>query len=1025
MWNLELNPGSTTAGIILESSSRTSLNVTVDEGTSTITIAGNSRVGVTDLVLPSGVMGMGDQGPVIYSVTAISREAFSRSQLKSITIPYTVKRMDGLSFNNCSNLETVVFEDGGMSLINTSSFANCPNLKNVTLHNGLREIGPTAFSGSGLTSIEIPASVTEIGHDAFQGCQSLATVTFKGDGLTKIGENAFKGTVLTGIDLPSTLQEIGDGAFYGINTLTSITIPALVETLGSEVFYLSGLTSVKFLGNKITEFSAKTFGQTPLTDITIPNGVETIKQEAFQLCEELESVTIPASVTTIEKWAFQDDPKLTKITYLGETEPAIADKAFGRDYQTPIVPGRKIYLPKGKGDPSTDWHYEKWGVASVNDLIFSGWEYDSSKKTLSMDKTVINNVTADGKKLTIGDNSALDLSELSLPDSAKDVDPAITDAYAITAIAPGAFKQNAKLTKITLPATVTKIGDNAFAGTITELHLLHETPDNLEMHVSGLDKSSCVVYVPNDKLKNFHTTDPDPYWSWNGFPYILEEGGEMVAINYEDKDGNAWAPDKSLLSEGSLFATKAPVGQTFVYVLNFATKDSSLVFRSKDNPAPNVFSSKNDTILTLATNEKKDWTLIVTVLGPIKENTVADEIVIIENDTYKKDGTEDSFNGTITETTTPKLTIGTSANKEIKITMKDVEVKDKNGEDGTTTIEQYTKTYLTLEGTNNNLGKLTNNGTLILTSANRKAIKLKGSITNAGTFMDSTGIVTSVGGAANLAILPMSDQTVITGGSAKLEAKAKVGENAGSVITDYVWFKKGADGEWTQVKPALPAPNLLSSRSSLLRDATTEKDNELTVESADASEYRCEVTSKDEATGNIVTTLTVFATVTLSDPTPDPVTYSVILPEVEGAKTDPQANTYWRTEGDSFSFTLTLDAEYDQSKPIVKVGDKEIKPNAAGKYVIESIYEDIKISISGIEKNTTVGNAEVEAGEAKVWSDNGVLHIYTPVPARVRVVNFIGSPVKDLGTVNGDTQTTLPKGSYIIVIGDSTTKIAL
>ncbi|WP_455623544.1 leucine-rich repeat protein [Parabacteroides sp.] len=995
----------------------TSLNITVDGNS--ITIGSNSIARVATLALPSYAIDV--RNNTMYTVTAITDQAFSRNGgLISITIPPTVRRLGALVFNDCSKLTTVVFENGsGVSHIYNSTFKKCPNLTTVTLPGNLQIISDNAFEGSGLASIEIPGSVTEIGDEVFKDSKNLATVTFKGDGLTKIGTSAFEGTALTGIELPSTLQEIGGGAFHSVSALTSVTIPESVKTLGRQSFYKSGLTSVEFLGNNITVFGGGSFGKTQLTDITIPDGVETIEMEALNVCEKLESATIPASVTTIETRAFRDNPKLTKITYLGTAEPAIASKAFHLSLNEVIVPDRKIYLPNG--DPSGTWNPESWGVASMSDLIFTeakGWEYDSSAKTLTLDKTVINNVTADGKKLTIGDNSALDLSELSLPDSAKDVDPAITDAYAITAIAAGAFKQNAKLTKITLPATVASVGTDAFAGTITELHLLHADSTTLTMKASGLNKD-CEIYVPKDKLANFHSDDP--YKNWNGFAYILAEGGKTVAINYVDKDGNAWPYAESLVSDDSFLATKAPVGQTFAYTLKHAESDSTLTIKDQTG-----LTYENDIVkLVTPADASAVWTLTVSVFGPINEDT-SDQITIKSEGEYNKDNTEDkSFNGTIEKINTGTLIIGTDVPTEINITVRDVQVNKTGNDNGITTVKSDTKAILTLEGTNNNLGDLTNNGTLTLTATDRTKIKLDGSITNAGTFMDSTGIVTSVGGAANLTISPMSDQTVITGGSVKLEAKAKVEENAGSVITDYVWFRKGADGEWTQVKPALPAPNLLSSRSSLLRDATTEKENELTVNSANASEYRCEVTSKDEPMGNIITTLTVFATVTLSDPAPDPVSYSVILPEVEGAKTDPQANTYWRTEGDSFSFSLTLEAEYDQSKPVVKAGDKVIEPNADGKYVIESIYEDITISITGIEKNTTVGNAEVEGGEAKVWSDNGVLHIYTPIPARVRVINFIGSPVKDLGTVNGDTQTTLPKGSYIIVIGEKTVKIAL
>lgn len=76
-------------------------------------------------------------------------------------------------------------------------------------------------------------------------------------------------------------------------------------------------------------------------------------------------------------------------------------------------------------------------------------------------------------------------------------------------------------------------------------------------------------------------------------------------------------------------------------------------------------------------------------------------------------------------------------------------------------------------------------------------------------------------------------------------------------------------------------------------------------------------------------------------------------------------------EGGSFSFSLTLEADYDQSTPIVKVGDKVIEPTSDGKYEIKGIASDITISITGIMKNATVGNAELESNDLKSGDRTG------------------------------------------------------
>ena len=91
---------------------------------------------------------------------------------------------------------------------------------------GLTIIGDDAFgSCSGLTSVEIPSSVTSTGECAFRGCSGLTSVTFgEGSRLESIGFEAFYGcSGLTSVEIPSSVTSIGSYAFYGCSGLTSVT----------------------------------------------------------------------------------------------------------------------------------------------------------------------------------------------------------------------------------------------------------------------------------------------------------------------------------------------------------------------------------------------------------------------------------------------------------------------------------------------------------------------------------------------------------------------------------------------------------------------------------------------------------------------------------------------------------------------------------------------------------------------------------------------------------------------------------
>jgi hypothetical protein len=56
------------------------------------------------------------------------------------------------------------------------------------------EIGRGAFFGcSGLTSVEIPVSVTKIGDEAFKNCYNLNIVIDNTKNNVKVGKDAFEG----------------------------------------------------------------------------------------------------------------------------------------------------------------------------------------------------------------------------------------------------------------------------------------------------------------------------------------------------------------------------------------------------------------------------------------------------------------------------------------------------------------------------------------------------------------------------------------------------------------------------------------------------------------------------------------------------------------------------------------------------------------------------------------------------------------------------------------------------------------
>ena len=210
------------------------------------------------------------------------------------------------------------------------------------------KLGHYIFYGcSGLTSLTIPSSVTEIGVDAFNGCWKLTSLTIP-SGVTSIGYSAFWGcSGLTSLTIPSGVTSIGIYAFDGCSGLTSLTIPSSVTSIGGGAFWgCSGLTSLT-IPSSVTEIGESAFiGCSGLTSLTIPSGVTSIGNYAFAGCSGLTSLILPSSVTWIGDEAFRGCSSLTSIYAYLEKIPELGSNVFtGCNAKNCI-----LYVPTGTLD---------------------------------------------------------------------------------------------------------------------------------------------------------------------------------------------------------------------------------------------------------------------------------------------------------------------------------------------------------------------------------------------------------------------------------------------------------------------------------------------------------------------------------------------------------------------------------------------------------------------------------------------------------------------------------------------------
>ena len=434
----------------------------------------------------------------------------------------------------------------------------------LVVEEGVTGIGNNAFRyASKLISVTLPTSLTRIGHMTFIHCWNLPMVKLPA-GITHIGDEAFKGCDSLVLDsLPAALQEIGAGAFSWCKKLSAVTIPAGVKKIGKEAF--AGCSSLLTItvedGNAnyivvdgvLFNKEKTTLVQYPAgrvaTSYVIPKEVTSIGEYAFNSAENLTAVTIPAGVISIGEWAFSNCSKLTSITI-----PA-AVKEIG-------------HYALGSCRSLTEIKVE---AANTTYTSADGVLFDKAKKTLIKYPEGRSAATyAIPAGVTNIEEDAFGRSEkltsITIPTSVKKIGEGAFQGSGLTSavipegvdtISSGLFSWCEKLASVTLPASVKAIGDGAFYGckNLKSLTVGAKTPPAIrdKYIFLGIPVANVTLTVPKGS-KAAYAAAP----VWKEFKQI----GESTV-------GNVALPEARIYAAGGrlylTLQTTAPVG---VYTLN-------------------------------------------------------------------------------------------------------------------------------------------------------------------------------------------------------------------------------------------------------------------------------------------------------------------------------------------------------------------------------------------------------------------------------------------------------------------------
>lgn len=202
-----------------------------------------------------------------------------------------------VDFDNWSNLK----------YIGAYAFSMMPNLESFTLTNniqiGMRKNASNAFQGSGLK--ELIVNTEKVPKNFASGCTKLNTLVL-GSGVEEIPDSAFAGSAITELDVPASVKKIENWAFVDCKALKKVTIHG--ETV---------LNTVPFAGCDIKEFVIENGAKVTCTDNPFrPSGsysaVTTL--ESVKIIGTLESSRTDTTTATLWKKMFSPSEQLKEVT---------------------------------------------------------------------------------------------------------------------------------------------------------------------------------------------------------------------------------------------------------------------------------------------------------------------------------------------------------------------------------------------------------------------------------------------------------------------------------------------------------------------------------------------------------------------------------------------------------------------------------------------------------------------------------------------------------------------------------------